>query len=358
LGKSGQHAFRHSVFPRRKVGLTEPLGAQWTARIAAMLERVEPDESLGRLRELAAEQAALRRVATLVAENTAPSEVFACVCAEVGGVLAIESTNLTRFEEDGTQTVLGGWSVHGAPVFPVGAGVPVDGNAAVAKVRRSGRPKRVDDYTGLEGEVPTRLRRAGIASAVAVPITVAGELWGAVIASSGRPRDFGPDTEERMAGFAELVADAVANADAREQLAASRARIVEVEDSERRRLGRNLHDGAQQRLVALALELRQVESQIDTSPEQAKTRLAHAREEPPRHSRSCASSRTGSTRGFSATVASDARSRLSSRARPWTSRSRLCRASGFPSPWRRPPTTWSPKPSPTSPSTPVAPLRR
>jgi signal transduction histidine kinase len=244
-----------------------------------MLERVEPGESLGRLRELAAEQAALRRVATLVAENSAPSEVFARVCAEIGGVLGIESTNLTRFEDDGTQTVLGGWSVHGAPVFPVGAGVPVDGNAAVAKVRHSGRPERVDDYTGLEGELPTRIRRAGIASAVAVPITVAGELWGTVVASSGRPRGFGPDTEERMAGFAELVADAVANADAREQLAASRARIVEVEDAERRRLERNLHDGAQQRLVALALELRRVESQIDTSPEQAKALLTSARRE-------------------------------------------------------------------------------
>jgi signal transduction histidine kinase len=244
-----------------------------------MLELSEQDERFARLRELAAEQAALRRVATLVAGNAEPTEVFARVCAEVGGVLGIESTNLTRFEDGGTQNVLAGWSDHGAPVFPVGPGVPLDGQAAVAKVRRSGRPERVDDYTALAGELPRRIRRAGIASAVAVPITVAGELWGALVASSGRPHDFPPTTEARLAGFAELVADALANADAREQLAASRARILEVEDSERRRLERNLHDGAQQRLVALALDLRAVESQLDADPVAARRLLAYAREE-------------------------------------------------------------------------------
>ena len=244
-----------------------------------MLDVSEQDEALARLRELVTEQAALRRVATLVAGNAEPSEVFARVCAEVGAVLEIESTNLTRFEGNGTQTVLAGWSVHGAPVFPVGAGVPIDGNAAVAVVRRTGNPARVDDYSDLTGELPERIRQAGIASAVAVPITVAGNLWGTLVASSGRPHGFTANTESRLAGFAELVADALANADAREKLAASRARIVEVEDSERRRLERNLHDGAQQRLVALALSLRGIESQIDTDPEAAKRVLAGACEE-------------------------------------------------------------------------------
>ena len=232
-----------------------------------------------RLKELAAEQAALRRVATLVAGNADASAVFARVCAEVGGVLGVESTNLTRFETDGTQTVLAGWSIHGAPVFPVGPGVPLEGEAAVAKVHRSGRPERVDDYGTITGGLAERIRAAGIASAVAVPISVAGKLWGAVVASSGRPSSFPPDTEDRVAGFAELVADALANADAREKLAASRARIVEVEDSERRRLERNLHDGAQQRLVALALDLGTVEAKLETDPEAARRQLAGAREE-------------------------------------------------------------------------------
>jgi len=231
-----------------------------------------------RLEDLVAEQAALRRVATLVASNAEPSDVFARVCAEVGAVLGIDSTNLTRFENDGTQTVLAGWSVNGAPVFPVGGGVPLEGDAAVP-VSRSGRPGRVNDYGDVRGELAEMISRAGIASAVAVPIHVAGLLWGAVVACSARPYSFSSDTEERVAGFAELVADALANADAREQLAASRARIVEVEDAERRRLERNLHDGAQQRLVALALDLRRVDSKLAGDPEAARRLLTHARDE-------------------------------------------------------------------------------
>jgi signal transduction histidine kinase len=144
---------------------------------------------------------------------------------------------------------------------------------------RSGRPRRVDEYTGLAGGLPQRLRRVGIASAMAAPIKVAGRLWGAIVASSGLPYAFPPDTEEGVAGFAELVADALANADAREQLAASRARIVEAGDAERRRLERNLHDGAQQRLVRLALCLREVEAKLDEEPAAARRYLASAREE-------------------------------------------------------------------------------
>ncbi len=237
------------------------------------------DGALARLRALAEEQAALRRVATLVATGAEPAEVFECVCAEVGAVLGVTSTNLTRFEEEGTQHVLAGWSVRGAPVFPVGPGVPLDGNAAVVKVGRSGRAERVDDYSDLEGELPERIRAAGIAAAVAAPIKVGGRLWGAIVASGAEPYCFPPGTEGRIAGFAELVADALASADAREQLAASRARIVEAGDAERRRLERNLHDGAQQRLVSLALALQQVEAQLDRDPQTARRLLASARGE-------------------------------------------------------------------------------
>jgi signal transduction histidine kinase len=237
------------------------------------------DETVARLRALAEEQAALRRVATLVASGAEPAEVFARVCAEVGAVLGVRSTNLTRFEGDGTQTVLAGWSMPGAPVFPVGGGVPLGGGAAVAKVNRRGRPARVDDYSKLEGELPERIRAAGIASSVAAPIKVGGMLWGAIVASSGRPYSFPPDTEERVASFAELVADALASADAREKLAASRARIVEAGDAERRRLERNLHDGAQQRLVSLALALGEIETEVGIDPQSARRLLASAREE-------------------------------------------------------------------------------
>jgi signal transduction histidine kinase len=238
------------------------------------------DDSLTRLQALVDEQAALRRVATLVAGDPEPRQVFECVCEEVGRVLGIEGTNLTRFEGDGTQTVLAGWSVHGTPIFPVGGGVPLEGDAAVPKVSRSGQPERVDDYDSVAGELAGMIRAAGIASAVAAPIKVAGRLWGAIVATTGEPNSFPPGTEERIAGFAELAADALANADAREQLAASRARIVEAADAERRRLERNLHDGAQQRLVSLALDLGQVEANLDAGDTRtARQLLATAREE-------------------------------------------------------------------------------
>jgi signal transduction histidine kinase len=238
-----------------------------------------PDRSRDELRAVLEQQAALRRVATLVAGDADPQEVFNCVCEEVGTVLGIEGTNLTRFEPDGKQNVLAGWSVRGAPIFPVGGGVPLDGDAAVPRVSRSGRPERVDDYATVAGDLAEMIRGAGIASAVAAPITVAGKLWGAVVATTAQPYGFPPDTEERIAGFAELVADALASADAREQLAASRARIVEAGDSERRRLERNLHDGAQQRLVSLALILRDLESNLDGDPDSARRLLTAARDE-------------------------------------------------------------------------------
>ncbi len=239
----------------------------------------ENGENLPRLQSLAEEQAALRRVATLVAADPEPQEVFARVCAEVGTVLGVEGTNLTRFETDGTQTVLAGWSLHGAPIFPTRAGVPLEGDAAVPRVARTGEPQRVDDYSVVDGELAEMIRAAGIASAVAAPITVAGRLWGAVVATTSRPNSFPPETEERVCGFAELVADALANADAREQLAASRARLVEAADAERRRLERNLHDGAQQRLVSVALDLGQVEALLGADPGAAKRQLESVREE-------------------------------------------------------------------------------
>ena len=242
-------------------------------------ETTGQDESLARLRALVKEQAALRRVATLVASGAEPLEVFACVCAEIGGVLEVGSTNLTRFDADGTQTVVGAWSVPGTPVSPVGGGLPLSDNSVTWKVFRTGRPARIDDYTGLEGELPERLRAFGIASAVAAPITVNGNLWGTVVASSGEPNSIPAGTEQRIANFAELVSDALASADAREQLAASRARIVEAADAERRRLERNLHDGAQQRLVSLALAIRSAQTRLRGDPDGAERLLARARDE-------------------------------------------------------------------------------
>jgi signal transduction histidine kinase len=225
--------------------------------------------SVAQLEALLAEQAALRRVATLVAGDPAPGRLFKAVCEEVGRVLGVESANLVRFEEGGTGTVLGAWAAGGAPSFPTGQGIPVDGETVSGKLRRTGKPQRVDDYSDVRGELVRLLRDAGIKSAVGAPVRVAGRVWGGIVASSGRPQAFSEGAEHRLADFAELVTAALANVDAREQLAASRARIVEAGYEERRRLGRDLHDGAQQELVSAVISLRLAQRKLARAPDEA-----------------------------------------------------------------------------------------
>ncbi len=227
------------------------------------------DPDLARLHALLGEQAALRRVATLVASGDAEA-LFDRVCQELGAVLGVDNTDMVRFDADGGATVVGAWADAGTHAFPIGERIPVDGETVTAKLRRTGVPQRVDDYEGVEGELAERLRSFGIRSVVGAPITVSGRLWGGIMATSGTPGVFPPDTEQRIADFAELVTAALANVDAREQLSAQRARIVAAADAARQRIERDLHDGAQQRLVSLALSLRLLQSSLEEGSEAAK----------------------------------------------------------------------------------------
>jgi PAS domain S-box-containing protein len=205
---------------------------------------------------LADEQAALRRVATAVAAETDPGRVFGVVTEEVGRLLQAQTANMVRFDDDRTATVVGEWTEGDVGRLPVGATLVLDSDTAATLVLRTGKPARVESYDGLEGTLAARLRDLGFRSAVGGPIFLDARLWGAVVVSSLDPEPPPAGAEQRIADFAELAAQAVANAQAREELAASRARIVTAGDRERRRLERNLHDGAQQRLVSLALMLR------------------------------------------------------------------------------------------------------
>jgi signal transduction histidine kinase len=214
------------------------------------------DATVERLERLLKEQAALRRVAMLVARDAAARVVFESVCEEVAAVLGVTTTNLVRYEDDGTASVVGAWAQEGAPLMPVASvPLPLDGGTVAPRVRRSGRTVRIDDYGGLDDVLARRLREVGIRAAVGAPIVVAGRLWGAVIAADARPYHLPADAEQRISTFAQLITDALANTDAREQLAASRARILKAGDEERRRLGRDLHDGAQQQLVSAVISL-------------------------------------------------------------------------------------------------------
>ena len=231
---------------------TEQRLTNFAELVATAISNAQARAEVGRLAE---EQAALRRVATLVAEERPSPEVFAAVAEEVGRVLHLEDTRIVRYEADGKATVVASWGQL-ASALPVGTSVSLEGVSAVALVFRTGRPARINDFTTASGSFAASLRELGVHSAVATPIVVDGRLWGALNTASLRPDPIPADTEARMGQFTELVATAISNIEARSELAASRARIVAAADEERRRVVRDLHDGAQQRLVHTVITLK------------------------------------------------------------------------------------------------------
>jgi signal transduction histidine kinase len=215
---------------------------------------------------LAEEQSALRRVATLVAGLAASDEIFAAVAEEVALLFHADRGTVCRYEADESMTVVSYWSEE-ASRLPVGTRVGLEGASVAADVKRSGSPGRVAGYEGLSGpviELVVQTLGEMPFSTVGAPIVVDGRVWGVILASSTKAEPFPDDTESRIMGFAELVAAAISNAVGREQLAASRARIVATADETRRRIERNLHDGLQQRLVTLGLELQSVKEAAPT----------------------------------------------------------------------------------------------
>jgi PAS domain S-box-containing protein len=213
------------------------------------------------LRVLAEGQAALRRVATLVARGVPPDEVFAAVAEEVGRFVSIDSMSIVRYEPDGTATLIARWTETVFDPVQVGARFTFEGDDLVALVLRTGQPARIDSYAYATGAIAACARReGGFRSGIGAPIVVDGRLWGVMAAASTQPGPRPAGAEFRLAAFTELVATAISNAQSRADLATSRARIVAAADETRRRIERDLHDGAQQRLVSLALELRATEA--------------------------------------------------------------------------------------------------
>jgi signal transduction histidine kinase len=254
------HAFGHPV-PGASGESVEIVGT-----IVDVTERHEAEAQAARVAEeqaargeefrvLAEEQAALRRVATLVARGVAPEEVFAAVTDEVERLLGIETAAMIRFESDGTRTVvaISGRLTH---LFPVGQRVELGGRNVSTLVFETGRPARLNSYADASGSLGVTLRENGMREAVGAPIIVEGRLWGAMNAGSVTEYPLPADTETRLVSFTELVATAVANAESRAALAASRARIVAAADESRRQIQRDLHDGAQQRLVTAVVGLK------------------------------------------------------------------------------------------------------
>jgi signal transduction histidine kinase len=236
-------------------------------------------ESRAGVARLTDEQAALRRIATLVAHGVPPEEVFAAVTAEVVRLLPVDFAHMGRYEPEGTVTVLAA-SGSTADHFPVGRRWNLGGKNLATIVFETGRPGRLDHYGDAFGALGVTGRELGIRSSAGTPIMVEGQVWGVVITGSTVEQSVPTDTESRLENFTELVATAVANAESRAALASSRARIVAAADESRRRIERDLHDGAQQRLVhamiVLKLALRALSNDEPEARELVAEALRHA----------------------------------------------------------------------------------
>jgi signal transduction histidine kinase len=247
----------------------EPLPADTEARLVAFTELVGTAmanaQAREELRDFAEEQAALRRVATLVAGGAPPEKVFAEVAAETGRVLSANMADISRYDHDGVATSVGVWNGAGTPA-EVGRRLILGGQNLATQVFQTGQFAWIVEHSEAPGEPgpgesaagESGARTMGYRSVVGVPIRVGGRLWGVMSVGSFREELLSADAEARLVAFTELAGTAIANAEAQAALAASRARIVTAEDEARRRIERDLHDGAQQRLVTLALRVREL----------------------------------------------------------------------------------------------------
>jgi GAF domain-containing protein len=194
---------------------TEERLAKFTELVATAIANAE---SRTELAQVAGEQAALRRVATLVAEEASPAQVFARVAEEVASVLGDVDCALVRDERDGTGSAVATWGSNASALFPFGARIPLDGDGVVASVLREGRPSRVEDYSAVAGTLGELAREIGIRSAVGCPVVVGGRTWGAMAVASSGAEPFPRETESGIAQFSDLVATAIANAAARAEV--------------------------------------------------------------------------------------------------------------------------------------------
>lgn len=242
----------------------EPLPAATESRLTDFTElaatAIANLEARRQVERLLDEQAALRRVATLVARGGRSAEVVETVTREVGVLCGADLARLERYETDGTVTGVGVWSRNTDHQLSSGTRFVLQGPSIAALVRETGRPMRVDSFAGASGPIAQEAQGLGIRSSVGCPVVVQGRLWGVIAASTTGDAPFPADTESQIGEFTELLATAISNLKAHADLEASRARIVETTDLARRRFERDLHDGVQQRLVSLGLELRGVEA--------------------------------------------------------------------------------------------------
>jgi signal transduction histidine kinase len=242
--------------------------AAFTELVATAIANTESQAGLARLAE---EQAALRRVATLVARGTRPEDVFAAVTEELGPLFLADVAIMCRYEPDATFTI-----VAGTRAPPVGSRWPLGGKNVATLVFETGRAFRMDAFSDATGPIADEIHQSGVRSSVGTPVIVEGKLWGMLGVGTTLEEPLPADTEARLASFTELVATAIANTEARTEVAASRARIVAATDEERRRVVRDLHDGAQQRLVHTTITLKMASNALQNDQDAARALVSEA----------------------------------------------------------------------------------
>lgn len=264
----------HLLDPANLVGaLVFFVAAVIVGRLASRLRRAASESA-----RLTQEQAALRRIATLVAGSAPQLEVFEGVTREVGLLCGADVARMERYEADGTVTGLAAWSR--LPIqLSVGTRFSLSGPSIAREVLQTNAPARVNSFEGTTGAIADEAIELGIGSSVGCPIMVSGRLWGVIAASTRSRAPFPPNTESQIGSFTELVATAIANEEGRADLAASRARVVTAADETRKRLERNLHDGAQQRIVSLALKLRLLEETLAADQPELQTEIRRVADE-------------------------------------------------------------------------------
>jgi signal transduction histidine kinase len=258
-----------------------PFPVKTEAQIADFTELVvttiENAQARAEISELLENQAALRRVATLVARGAAAAEVVSAVAAEVGRVLGAAASVIVRLDPDDLVTVIARTGEHQDRVAE-GTRWKVEPPHVLATALATGQPATLNDYGQVPGEFAAEIRGIGVRSAIGIPIIVGGRPWGA-LAIATRDVQFPVGTDQHMAAFTELVAIAVADAESAAELAASRARVVNASDEARRKIERDLHDGAQQRLVTLGLELSLLQSSVHPDLNELRSGIGRISEE-------------------------------------------------------------------------------
>jgi signal transduction histidine kinase len=257
--------------------LANVLAGQARLRAAeSELRRREAEASHAKARALAEQQAALRRVATLVARGVDPAQVYPAAVTELSRGLGIDNVALLRYESGEALVLLAARDESELTKMSIGERIPLEDDDNVpAMILATGAPARMDCFDDATGPTAERIRRLGLRSAVGAPIIIDGRIWGALVIGSSLAEPLPPETEARIGDFADLVATAIANAETRAELTASRARIVTASDQTRRRFERDLHDGAQQRLVSLGLALRAVEAAIPAAHQQLRDQVSN-----------------------------------------------------------------------------------